>query len=610
MAEKRIRLTDEEKVIKEYYQILVNKRVSEKDCNNIIEKFCQDYVNAVKKGTRFEQEKIGIYEEKRPKCMGSMSTERNGKLSPLTVKFSIFNKYFTKRDEGQRFYIFTELLDTLNHEMQHYIDNKEVENYIFSTKGMSLNKCMEVVSEKLAQIADKYNFYSVEEGNYENVIMEGDARRTGAIKSSTQLLRIAPKMPGNYKKFLAKKVEKSMKEDNIDFENLKFDNSKEKYDRYDVTSAYVDEIIAANPGMLTRAPYDIMTYEYNSDGTRKTFDELVHQRNEIYENVKSNKKINEDTRSALYLQLNTAFSRIMYNSLRRATPESIIDLRRRLGDKTFLNELYYIRQGKINSVKEKLEKFDQHIDFFNDHKELLDKSFAKEVGEEYKNFYEKSGYKVYVGKNKEEYESLESDSMVYLTKLKDNVSETYNKYPMYTREERFEKNEIRKVKRAESKKILKQDYLDRQVVIKQKEEAERQKQEEERRRKAQAQMEALKRKLKNPLYRFVYNIKNGFNKNKALEAASAESGNSKLAAEGTSYKYNLGEKREMVANMQSQKQELEDRFNSIVDESKETLLEAEAKINEDKAKNIVIKEREEDKKKVIREDRTYGQENR
>ena len=141
--------------------------------------------------------------------------------------------------------------------------------------------------------------------------------------------------------------------------------------------------------------------------------------------MKSNKKIKRETRQDMFRQVNSGFSQIMYNALRRSSPEKIIDIRRRIGDDKFIQEIDYIHTGKMNEIKEKVEKYNQYIEFFSKNREIIDNKVFKSASGELDKLYEKTGYVVKIDEvTGEKYDTINSKQIEYLKRLGQKIIDT------------------------------------------------------------------------------------------------------------------------------------------------------------------------------------------
>ena len=573
---KKIQLTNEEKIIKKYYNEFVEKNRLLGISKDQILKFCQTYVKEVINGTRFENEIIRIEEEKNPDNAGSMDTRENGKASILKVNIDMLleKDELGSKNKDLRFRAFAELVDTLNHETQHYFQNKEVENFKFTKNSMTFSNCLEIIREKISTMTEREKFYSAKEGNYPDVYIEGDARRTGSIKTSSQLLRIDPKMSAKRKIYLLGKVNHSIKKDNVEFNKLRYDGSFEKYDRNDVTSAYVDEYVAAHPNILNNRKFSTLAFEYDEDGTRFAFEELLDIRDDVYQSIKNNKKITEETRESMFKQVNAGFAQIMYNSLARSSKEKIVDIRRRIGDTKFIKEIDYIHTGKLNEIKEKVQKYNQYTEFFNANKKYLKPEKFKDISNQIDQLYINTGYEIHTDDKGQKYATINSTQIDMLKKLGAKILDTKNQYPMYTPVELEESNRRRAQRKLELKQQLRDDFAQRrfeQMKKQEREERLKQEQEEIRRQKA---LKEHQRKMKNPLYRIKYNMGQVIKNigKKKLPAPSKQGVRKEL----------LFEKRDEVEALNKEKYELEQDLSNVKLEVEDSLLKAENQMYLDK----------------------------
>jgi hypothetical protein len=567
-------LTNEEKIIKKYFEKLVSKNRITGISKNELMSLCNEYVKEVVRKTKFEKEVINIEDEKDPDNAGSMKTEKNGTPSTLNINFDMLlsKNGFKSKDKFIKFRAFVEILDTLNHETQHYFQNKEVENYRITQGGMKFANCMEIIRERIATMAERDKFYGNEEGNYKDLYIEGDARRAGAVKTSTQLFRIFPKMSAIDKGYLVQRVVKSIEKDNVEFNDLKYDSSYEKYDRGDVTSAYVDELVAAKPNILKEKGFEMLGFEYDTDGSRLSFEEVLEYRDAVVDSIKNNGQIKKrETRQDILRQTNSGFSQIMYNALRRASPEKIIDIRRRIGDEKFIEELEYIHDGKLNEIKERVEKYKQYVQFFEKNKERINKKLYNEAYEKLDKLCDKTGYVIKKDQvTNEEFVTSTSKPIKFITKIGQDVLDTRNMYPLYTEKELEESNQKRKVAKAEYVTEMKDAFAQRRFEQMKKHEREKRIKQEEERARREKEKRAQMRKMKNPLYRLGYNI----------SRIVKNSQTKKLNPAGNNgyHKEALYEKRDELKELNDKKDLLQNEYINIKSESEEVLLKAENQI--------------------------------
>ena len=84
-----IKLTNEEKKIKEFFENFVDKKSIFKPSKEKILEFCDEYVRLTLKNTKYENERIDLSEEYNPKTRGNIQTGRNGEASKLKLKLDM-----------------------------------------------------------------------------------------------------------------------------------------------------------------------------------------------------------------------------------------------------------------------------------------------------------------------------------------------------------------------------------------------------------------------------------------------------------------------------------------------------------------------------------------
>lgn len=559
-----IHLTDEEKVIKKYYDAFVNKSGFKRVNKDMIIDLLREYSAVTMKGTRFEDTKIEILEEKDKNTFGSMSVHRTGDAT-LTINLDRFQANFNTFNKDKKFVTFYKLMNTANHEFKHLFQEKDSKEFIMTTNGHTISQCLEFSREKLAQLTDREEFYDSEVGNYKDTIIEGDARRTGCLKTVTQLLRIFPNMKKEYKNYLINKTVQSLKEDNVEYSELKYESGKNKGDRDEVTSYYVDEIIATHPKILDT--YNILRFEYHSDGSRRSFEELMQIRDSRLAKLDANNKITNETRKNIKEQVNTAMSQIMLNELKSKGKKEVEYLCRKYGKEKILNELEFVEEGLYRRLYERSQNYKKYREFFNNNKELIDKKISKKIREEYEELYKKAKTRDVYDSNNEKYtiiDSYESRLISAATRyVKENEFKRYGPFEMdYIDKERENK-------RQETLAELKLNNR-RRVAKKDKEEYERRK----------AEIEKQNQDSKKPINQ----LKKMFGKS-----------NDQMLLDGNTRVFELYEKREKLEKLKDNKEELELKFEEIRSNSENILMKAEKYIDDDKVKedSTIIKKNEE-----------------
>lgn len=376
-----MRLTNEEKLIKEFYNVICREDITEEELYMEAMSFAQNYVDEVKKNTRFEEDKIVVDEENRD-VYGSMHTKDKGENSKLTINFNYVlhdshnikdkngNKKkirygIAEKDSKARFRGFREFIDTLNHETEHFFQSKYAEEFSITEKGMSFSDMMKVLRENAALETEPKKFYRE---NYGDVFVENDANRVGSFKTASQLFRIFPDMSREQVQIVYSNMIDTLKERTDDMGKIKFDNGK-LYDRENVLSAYTDEYIARNPQVLQKSGYEALLQEYHHDGRRRTFLEVMNYKDQILQKIEDNNKFTDETKKEMLRTTKSGYGRIMYNSLIRCSKDDLVDIRKVIGDDRFADEVVFIYKGIMDEYKQKGEELKEFQEFIKENKE-------------------------------------------------------------------------------------------------------------------------------------------------------------------------------------------------------------------------------------------------
>ena len=561
-----VKLKEEEKKTKEFFEKFVNKNSFLKPSKRKILDYCNQYVLSVLQNTKYANEKIIILEENNPNNAGSMLTAENGQKSELRINLDslLSDKKLASKSQMDRFKAGVSLQDTLNHEIKHYFQKKGIENFRISTNGMTISECMNIAQEDIAKKTDLDKFYSVDEGNYADTYIEGDARREGALKTAIQLFRIYPNLSEKKKNYLVKKVIKSIEEDNVEFNKLRYDSSSKKYNRYDVTTAYVDEYISAKPKILKNPKYRLLNLEYDKDGTRFSFDEVVKRRNEEVEALVKNSSLTDKVRKNLYRQVSSAFAQVEYNCLIRAEKKQIVELRRRMGDDAFLDELDFVIKGKKSDINEQFNKYKQYSEFFEENKNRISEKLKGDALDALSHVYEKTKFSVKVDEEtKKKKVDFDMHEINYLNKIKNDVEKTKYLYSKYTTKDEYIKSD-KKIR--EEKENYKNGMIDR--FAQRRFDQIKKKEEEDRKRKLEA-LKEHRRKMRNPLYKLAYNIRKRIENSNKKQLPSVNDSFSKKVLE---------EKREKVQDLEKTRDDLKYRFDNIKKEAEGLLSKAENRV--------------------------------
>ena len=189
----------------------------------------------------------------------------------------------------------------------------------------------------------------------------------------------------------------------------------------------------------------------------------------------------------------------------------------------------------------------------------------------------------------EEYDTIESDQIKFLQKLGAKIIETKGKYPMFTPEEIEENDLKRKEQKEKYKEQMKREFEQRKFEqCKKREARERAIKEFNRREHA--------RKMKNPIYRFAYNIRKAMENSKRKKLPQGVAQNKYLEED-------LVQKRDELNHLTNSKDNLEIKYTGIQKEAEELIVEAESKAYLDK------QEVRENEKNINEEEQNIGKGN-
>lgn len=372
MHKSRIVLTDAEKDIKSFLSLVKNPNF--KITEAFLENFAIRYAETVMRGTRFQDMNINFKEiANNPAALGSMSVNEAQKSINLKMNLSLFVNQlgFDSQDPEERLVAAYQFVKTLNHELTHTMQDLEAgKKFIPSVNGgYTILEKLKFAREDKAQESDEEYFY---DENYSDTNVEGDANKKSVIKTGIQFFRIFPKdtMPKSLQKTIVDDVIDSPKNHEVDYNTMSYDKGKQE-SREEVTRKYADELMAGsvNPGepvilnsKIVEKP--ILAFEYEEDGSPKSYVRLLNDRDACFKATFENQKIREDTRLELLTQYTEVYSQLLINSLRRAEPEEIIEIRKLMGDDKFLESLNFSLMGKTLEATRFVDKHTEYLDVF------------------------------------------------------------------------------------------------------------------------------------------------------------------------------------------------------------------------------------------------------
>lgn len=147
-----------------------------------------------------------------------------------------------------------------------------------------------------------------------------------------------------------------------------------------------DLLILMHPEIIEKE--NSLKNKYNSDGTLIEFDKLIELREKNKERkLKDGRYTNEETLNEVIEDIDDSFAEIMYQKLvNNHSKKEILDLRKRLGDEKFVNELDKILEvkGKIRDDNYKISK--EFLEFAQKNKEKINEGL---ISDEYQELLKK-----------------------------------------------------------------------------------------------------------------------------------------------------------------------------------------------------------------------------
>lgn len=574
---KRIVLTKEEKIMRDFFV----KYIIEKD-NKVtqpaIKKYVESLVNARNKRTGYNDSRIKIKNE--VISMGSM--ERDNGKTKMSVNFEQFLEYFAspKLDD---FDVFVELTDTGIHEPNHHVQFNEAERIMGPKVGSkkTFSQIMSFGREIVAEEVDQFLFYK---GNYDYTAVEIDSRRTADIELTRALLRVIPQKYTKYRKKVIDRMIKNMDKNMTEYKNFKFDNSDRVYSREEVTSAYVDQGMAAKPyEFFKKAPVLMLEYDMKT-GRRLTLIELYYGKQQKMEDIDNNEKLTEEHKIQLKNQLDAAYGTIMYNeAIREAEdPVSFRNTLKIAGKEDYLELIKDIKKGQAKIACERLHDYMKYDKIASKCSDLLTQAEKQTVKQKIKTVAGK------LGVNWEEYENLQPGE--YLESVNNKETKRLNDIEKLVNDinvqETSDKKEIKRLhdEIVARNEIARQNdekaYYKRQLIVEPKKKAEEEKRKRlEKEYEEKQRIKKMQELKKSPLVVAARKIGKMLfgKKQKALPAGK---------------NVNLSQRRYKIEELTSQKEELEEEFITLKED-------AELQMMLERVDRMKIEERAEEEVKEV-----------
>lgn len=457
-------LTEQEKVVKKYYDLLVLQadKLTDKEKKKHIKNFCKDLSKAALVGTSYEDNKIFVKAiDKKKNINGSMNVlGGKNKYGKFVINQRNMMKAYKLQSKNRfnAFKGFFKLVETSNHELRHFFQGKDNGQFRQSIDMISLGDALDYSYEDVARISDS-DFYSTKHGNYLHVMKEGDARRTGCINACNQIFNAIPTLSRDQAKYMSDCLMSSVREDNVEYNKMRFARTTRYGSRADVSRVYTEQTMAALPKELLHR-YPALRLEFLSNGTRRSVASNWNSVRKQKQAILENSNLNEDAKKEMIERLHIGYSKIFYNSFNELTDYEKKDLVRRMGLDEVNKVVSFTLKGKRLELSKREATFKKYSDVIQEKglQEFISKTELDSVVDEYKN---KAGYGLHFDfVSQDNYVGFENDETKFLDRFRSSISH-YDDRP-YTPEERAKADK----ELISIKEKRRQDYIKKYVARK------------------------------------------------------------------------------------------------------------------------------------------------
>ncbi len=463
-------LTEQEKVVRKYYDLLVLQadKLTDKEKKKHIKNFCKDLSKAALVGTSYEDNKIFVKAiDKNKNINGSMNVlggkNKYGKFvinqRNMMKAYKLQSKNKFKAFEG-----FFKLVETSNHELRHFFQGKDNGQFRQSIDMISLGDALDYSYEDVARISDA-DFYSTKNGNYYHVMKEGDARRTGCINACTQIFNAIPTLSKDQAKFMSKCLMSSIKDDNIEYNKMRFARTTRYGSRADVSRVYTEQTLAALPKELLHK-YPALRLEFLSNGTRRSVSSNWNSVRKQKQAILENNNLTQDAKEEMIERLHIGYSKIFYNSFNELGDYEKKDLVRRMGLDEVNKVINFTLKGKRLELSKREAVFEKYSNVIQEKglQEFISDTELKSVVNEYKN---KAGYGLHFDfVSQDNYVGFENDETKFLDSFRSSIS-YYDDRPYTPKEKEEADQELNRIREKRRQKYVKA-YVARKDALKRK----------------------------------------------------------------------------------------------------------------------------------------------
>ena len=366
------------------------------DFEQKLNQFLEKYIKESLKGTRFADE-IKMYELAEKEITQNVESQKKQIQKeitffgpePITLNFDPdkinekeFNEVEIKEIELSndgtfaevidknipigRYKVTSQILNDINVALYKYYKERNAQEYIVSTNTDDIVKTLEYSKMK---IYTKSGYSPVDFEQKQNYDM-AEISKLANIQTTYQMISTFPDLPPEIKINL-------IRENKALYERMIIENLENRFGTLEVevdgrieNVNYIDLIIAEHPELLEE--YPALQYEYNSNGLRKDFDEIIKARDELYLKKVTDQRLKKENREQLKSEVNKSFSRILYrNLMTNHSKEDIRNIIESIGVERFQEELKNINNDLNSKVREHEKIENEAMKYFEENRDTI-----------------------------------------------------------------------------------------------------------------------------------------------------------------------------------------------------------------------------------------------
>ena len=212
----------------------------------------------------------------------------------------------------------------------------------------------------------------------------------------------------------------------------------------DINYSKPDILVLMHPEIIEK--FNSLKDKYNSDGTLIEFDKLIELREHNISNILSDSRYTEENKDEMVIGVRESFAGIMYEKLVNDHSEvEVLDLRKRLGDDKFIEELNTIieTKGKIRDDNYNILK--EFVDFSDSNMEKILENLDVDTKSSFKAFVETSRKDIEI--REQELNDMQK-KLDFIYDIKDTVEQSKDTIAKYTEEELVKADEEKLLRRV------------------------------------------------------------------------------------------------------------------------------------------------------------------